>query len=272
MTALDRWRDELERWAIPAEIIAAAPESPYGFPTELFRTRGERARAASDPTPTTLRALERLPEGGRVLDVGCGGGATSLPLAGRAGVLVGVDAQEDMLHGFLSNARAAGVEAEAITGRWPDVADRVGSADVAVAGHVLYNVADLEPFARHLAAVAGGRVVFELTERHPLHWMNDLWLRFHGLGRPDGPAADDAFEALTEMGLDPSIEHWTASPTSGGFDRRDDAVALIRRRLCLPAERDAELTDALGPRLAKRDGRWSAGPIEQRLATIRLGR
>ena len=271
MTAIDRWREQLERWAIPPEIIAAAPESPYGFPTELFRTRGEAATTPADPTPTTLRALERLPDGGRVLDVGCGGGATSLPLVGRAGVLVGVDSQEDMLEGFLANARAAGVEAEAITGRWPDVADRVSSADVAVAGHVLYNVADLEPFARRLAAVAGGRVVFELTERHPLHWMNDLWLRFHGLARPDGPAADDAFEALTEMGLDPSIEHWTASPTSGGFDRKDDAVALIRRRLCLPVERDEELTDALGPRLAKREGRWSAGPIEQRLATIRLG-
>jgi SAM-dependent methyltransferase len=271
VTALARWREELERWAIPAEIIAAAPESPYGFPTALFRTRGERARLGSDPTPTTVRALERLPEGGRVLDVGCGGGATSLPLAGRAGVLVGVDAQEDMLEGFVSNARAAGVEAEGITGRWPDVAGRVGSADLAVAGHVLYNVADLEPFARRLADVAGGRVVFELTERHPLHWMNGLWLRFHGLERPDGPTADDAVEALTEMGLDPSIEHWTASPTPGVFDRKDDAVALIRRRLCLPTERDGELTDALGPRLVQRGGRWSAGPTEQRLATIRLG-
>jgi SAM-dependent methyltransferase len=272
VTALDRWREELERWAIPAEIIAAAPESPYGFPTELFRTRGERARVAPDPTPTTVRALERLPEGGRVLDVGCGGGATSVPLAGRAGVLVGVDAQEDMLEGFLSNARAAGVEAEAVAGRWPDVADRVGRADVAVAGHVLYNVADLGSFARNLAAVAGGHVVFELTERHPLHWMNDLWLRFHAVERPDGPSADDALEALTESRLDPSIEHWTAPPTPGSFDRKQDAIALIRRRLCLPSERDEELADALGPRLVEREGRWSAGPTDQRLATIWLGR
>jgi SAM-dependent methyltransferase len=272
VTAIDRWREHLERWAIPAEIIAAAPESPYGFPSELFRTRGERATRSADPTPTTVRALERLPDGGRVLDVGCGGGATSLPLAGRAGVLVGVDPEEDMLEGFLANARAAGVDAEAIPGRWPDVADRVGRVDVAVAGHVLYNVADLEPFARSLAAVAGGHVVFELTERHPLHWMNDLWLRFHGIERPDGPASEDALEALTELGLDPVIEHWPAPPRAGGFDRKADAVALIRRRLCLPSERDGELTDALRPLLVEREGLWSTGPPDQALATIRLGR
>jgi SAM-dependent methyltransferase len=266
--AIDRWREQLERWAIPPEILAAAPESPYGFPTELFRRRGADATGPEDPTPTTARALEGLSDGGRVLDVGCGGGATSLPLAGRAGVVVGVDAQEDMLEGFLTDARAAGVEAEAVHGRWPDVAGGVARVELALAGHVLYNVADLEPFARGLAAVARRRVVFELTQRHPLHWMNGLWLRFHGLERPDGPGAEDALEALAELGLDPQMERWNTPPRTGGSDRRTDAVALVRRRLCLSPDRDDELIDALGALLEEREGLWSVGPADQALATI----
>lgn len=268
MSAVERWREQLEGWAIPPEILTAAPESPYGFPAELFRARGERKAEHTDPTPTTLRALDRLPEGGRVLDVGCGGGATSLPLAGRAGAIVGVDAQEDMLDGFLANARALGVQAEAVHGGWPEVAGAVAPVDVAVAGHVLYNIGHLEPFVRGIAAVARHRVVFELTDRHPLHWMNDLWHTFHGIERPAGPAADDALEALGEIGLDPRLERWTTPPTGGGSVRPADALALVRRRLCLPASRDGDIAAALGARLAERQGRWSAGPPEQVLATI----
>ena len=116
VTAADRWRERLAEWAIPDEIVANAPESPWGFATECFRRRGEAA-PAPEPTPTTRRALEALPAGGTVLDVGVGGGATSLPLAGRAGSIVGVDQQPDMLEGFLANAATAGVEARAVTGR-----------------------------------------------------------------------------------------------------------------------------------------------------------
>jgi len=270
VSALDRWRTELEAWAIPPAILASAPESPYGFPAELFRSRGERTADADGPMPTTIRATEALPPGGIVLDVGCGGGATSLPLAGRAGRVIGVDAQHDMLEGFVRNARAAGVKVQAIEGRWPYVADRIGEVDVALAGHVLYNVADLEPFVRALATRARRRVVFELTRRHPLYWMNDLWLRFHDVTRPEGPTAESAVEALRELGLEPMIETWEPPLRFGGFERREDAVALIRRRLCLPPERDADLADALGDRLGDRGGLWSAGPGEQRLATIWL--
>src|SRR5919108_1642831 len=87
---LARWRAQLEAWAIPEEILAAAPESPWGFPVALFRARAGRAGAAS-PTPSNREATRWLPPGGSVLDVGAGGGAASLPLAGVAGRVVGGD-------------------------------------------------------------------------------------------------------------------------------------------------------------------------------------
>jgi hypothetical protein len=44
-------------------------------------------------------------------------------------------------------------------------------------------------------------VVVEITGRHPQAWMNDLWLRFHGIVRPEGPRAEDAVAALEELGV-----------------------------------------------------------------------
>ena len=44
--ALARWREQLEAWAIPTEILAAAPESPWAFPVGLFRSRARRAGSA----------------------------------------------------------------------------------------------------------------------------------------------------------------------------------------------------------------------------------
>ena len=67
-----------------------APESPWTFPVDLFASRADAAARQFEPTPSNLRALEALPEHGAVLDVGCGAGAASLPLAVRAGRLVGV--------------------------------------------------------------------------------------------------------------------------------------------------------------------------------------
>jgi SAM-dependent methyltransferase len=266
MSAADRWREELLAWAIPDEILSAAPESPYGFPAESFRRRAEHA-VERDPTPTTLRALEVLPDGGTVLDVGAGSGATSLPLGSRASRVVGVDGSEGMLASFAAGAAAEGVAFTAVHGAWPEVAPDVEPEDVVVCGHVFYNVQDLPPFVRALTEHARRRVVVELTGRHPWAWMNDLWMRFHRLDRPPGPTADDAEAVLRELGLDPERQD-RVDAGSGGFERREDAIALVRRRLCLPAARDAEIAEALGDRLVERDGLWSAGPATQQVTTM----
>jgi len=264
--ALERWREQLDGWAIPAEILAAAPESPWSYPVGLFRSRARRA-GSRPATPSNREAARFLPAGGTVLDVGAGAGAASLPLAASAGRLVAVDESADMVASFLAAAGQRGVPAEAVQGRWPEVADRVAPADVVVCHHVLYNVADLAPFARALTGHARRRVVAELTDRHPLAGLRPLWRRFHDLDRPTGPGADDAEAALAALGLEVDRLDWE-SPDRFGFDDFDELVAFTRRRLCLPAARDPEVAQALleeGTRQV--DGIWVSGQ-PRRVATL----
>jgi SAM-dependent methyltransferase len=267
VNASERWGAALASWAIPDEIMSRAPESPWTFPPELFRCRVERARIGH-LTPTTVRAAEALPHGGTVLDVGVGAGAASVRLSPQASRITGVDSSEAMTEEFRQAAAAAGVDAVPVLGRWPDVSDEVEHADVVVCAHVLYNVRDLEPFVHALDAHARRRVVIEITAKHPLAWMGDLWLRFHRLERPTEPTGDDVEDALRDLGFDVGREDVERPSGPGGFQRREDAVGLIRRRLCLTSDRDVEVAEALGSRLAQHEGLWSAGPDMQRLVTM----
>jgi SAM-dependent methyltransferase len=267
VNALQRWRRDIALWGVPEEILAKAPESPWGFPVDLFRVRSERA-ADAPRTVSTLRAREALAPGGTVLDVGVGGGAASLPLGDLAGLIVGVDTSPEMLATFRVAARARGIATKERVGAWPDVAPDTPAADVVVCHHVLYNGIDLEPFVPALDSHARRRVVIEMTAAHPLAWMADLWKRFHGLERPSRPTVDDALECLVELGLDAHRDDRLAEREGSGFERKEDAIALVRRRLCLTADRDAEIADAVGERLVEHDGLWSTGPAEERLVTL----
>lgn len=246
MTAAEQWTDALAAWAIPPRILRAAPESPWGYPVALFARRADATSV--ELTVSHRRALEALPEGGTVLDAGCGAGAASLPLARRAGRLVGVDPSPEMLAAFRVRGEAAGVAVTTLAGAWPAAAARAPIADVVVCHHVAYNVPDLSAFARGLTAHARVRVVMELTAEHPLTPLNDLWRRFHGLARPARPTADDAVAVLREAGLAPQRELWVASAFNP-YTRHDELIAWTRRRLCLPAARDPEIAAALAQRI-----------------------
>lgn len=249
------WSEALASWAVPEEILAAAPESPWALPPAVFAHAAERALADAAGGPSRRRALEALPEGGSVLDVGVGGGAASLPLAPPAAHLVGVDQSADMLGAFARAAERRGVDHTEVLGLWPAVADQVAAAHVVVCHHVVYNVADLAAFAAALTARARRRVVVELTAEHPQAAINWLWRDLHGIERPRRPVASDAVAVLSEMGLRVEVERHSTAARLWDDVPRPEVVAFIRRQLCVGPDRDPEIDALLDlePRTLARD-------------------
>lgn len=239
-----RWAAQLGQWAIPEAILRQAPESPWGFPAEIF-TAAAQAALTEPASPSRQRALEALGAAGTVLDVGSGAGAASLPLAPPATSIVAVDESETMLDAFPALAGKRSVAHSVVRGRWPEVAADVDRADVVVCHHVVYNVADLVPFLEELDRHARRRVVVELTEVHPQADLTPLWRELHGIERPQRPHAGDMIELLTAMGIPVQVERFHRLSPWATVDRAA-RVAFARKRLCLDADRDPDVDRLLG--------------------------
>ncbi len=239
---LARWREDLAEWAIPAEILAAAPGSPWVLPRTLFERRAYRQLTAPDGESYRV-AWDALAVPGEVLDVGAGAGAAGLALAGRTRQLTAVDADPAMLVALGELARTAGVPVRRVPGRWPDLAATVAPADVVVCHHVLYNVPDLGPFLAELTGHARRLVVVEIPQQHPMTPLNPLWLALHKVVRPQRPSADDVVAILRAMGHDPAVRRWSRADDDP--DSPAELLATTAARLCLPEHRIWELADLL---------------------------
>lgn len=237
-----RWAAMLDGWAIPADLVAAAPEPPYFFDPQVFIGAADEAVARAADTVSDALARAALRAGGAVLDVGAGAGAASLRL--RPAQIVGVDPSAELLAALAERAAARGIRTTLLQGMWPDVASQAPTTDLVLCHHVLYNVANLAGFARALSDHAARRVVVELTAVHPMAWMTPYWEALHGLAQPDGPTAADAVEVLSGLGLDVRQQRWERDLQMIG-ETGDDAGRQIARRLCLPAERLPELRAVL---------------------------
>lgn len=248
MSAAQRWAESLSAWQIPAAILAAAPESPWIHPPELFTVTGH-----VPDSPSHERAREVAPAS--VLDVGCGGGRATVALIPPVTKAIGVDQQPLMLDRFAAAVAAAGASPETILGEWLQVAPRAPRADVVVCHHVAYNVAELVPFAKALTEHAKRRVVLELPLHHPLTNLSAAWRHFWDLERPTSPTAQDALAVLNEAGLAARLQLWQDDSFAGRAQLTPEERARFTRiRLCLPPEREPELLTFLersGPEPAR---------------------
>jgi SAM-dependent methyltransferase len=240
---LDKWRANLEAWAIPGHITAGVTDSPWVLPKQVFARRADRlSRAAAGASYE--REREALEPAGTVLDVGSGAGAACLPLAPLATMVTAVDTDQDMLGLLAERAAQAGLDLLTVRGSWPDVAGQVAPADVVTCHHVVYNVPMLLPFLTALTSHARRRVVVELTSVHPLTSLNPLWQHFHGLQRPTGPTATDLLAILAEAGATAGHTEWSR-PAEADYAGFAELVDVTRRRLCLPADRASEVEAVL---------------------------
>ena len=230
-----RWRRLLAQWAIPEPILAAAPDDPFGIPVELFHPRFQVCAPVS-----TSAARQALKPGGSVLDIGCAGGAASLPLVPPAGSITGVDANPAMVKLFIRVCQERSITGLPVAGRWPDIASQVKPHDVVVSHHVAYNVSVIEDFLLTLNSRARCRVVLEVTPVHPQATLNGLWHRLHGIERPQTPTADDLLVVLRELGLAPHVEP-TRRPPPPTPQPRELLVSFTRRRLCFDYTADPEI-------------------------------
>ena len=237
----------------PPHILARAPQSPWIHPWPC-----SPPPAQEPDTPSHRAAREALPDGGTVLDVGCGGGRAAFALTPPAALVVGVDHQQAMLDSFAQAAAAAASTHVEVLGDWPDVAPGTPArtSSCAITSPTTSRRWAVRPGA-HREGAAPRRP--RAAGPAPAGPEAPLWRRFWGLERPVGPTAEDAARCSGRPGSTSGSRSGTTRHRRGRRPGRRGTGALARVRLCLPAERDPEVAAALaelGP----------AGP--RRLATI----
>jgi len=234
----DRWRAALAQWAIPSSILDQAPEDPWIHPPALFQI----PNPITD-SPSHQRAREAMPDGGTVLDIGCGGGISAFAITPPATHVIGVDHQPEMLQMFAANALERGVTSELFEGFWPDLEHKVPIADVATAHHVVYNVSKIEDFLIAMNSHASRRVVLELPQRHPLANASALWKHFWNLDRPVDPTPHDLMTVIEDIGYAPHLEMWIGSMRQES--NLEQMAHYSRIRLCLPESKENEVLEFL---------------------------
>ncbi len=267
--------DFIERWRRIVEERRQQTDEAYAHlgrtTRDYWARRAGRFAAFSreiGADPFLDKVLGHVDARSTVLDVGAGTGRHSVPLARAVKRVIAVEPSPSMASHLREWAQDEGLgNIDIIEGTWPEV--DVPACDVVVCSHVLYPLAEIEPFLRKLDDAARGYCFLLLHDDQMALETLGLWQRFHGEPRARQPTFRDALPVLWQMGLRPNLE-MNAMPQGWSWESMDEAAQAFREHLAIPEddETEARLRDMLAEALVEREGRLCLPKTTYRSAIV----
>jgi SAM-dependent methyltransferase len=243
MSAIAHWKHRVEAHhaqSIRAQDEAQMSEDFWAPFASFFRVDPRRI-----DDPVLDRLAREIKRSSTLLDVGGGAGRFALPLALRCRHVTVVEPSGSMLQGLREGMQEAGIKnITSVQATWEEAT--VEPADVALCAHVVYGVADIEPFIRKLEAHARQKVLLLAFMDSPIARFSPFWKPVHGEERVDLPGLPELVNVLWEMDICPDVEMLeSASPRA--FESRESALEQLRARLYVKpdTERDRRLQSAM---------------------------
>lgn len=250
-------RDELARFAAQAD----AWWDPTGAFRQLHKLNPTRLRYIRDRLAAHFDRDVSRPKpfaGLRVLDLGCGGGLASEPMARLGADVVGIDAAAENIEAAARHAAAVGLEIDYRCGTAEQLAAAGNRYDVVLALEIIEHVTDMPAFIASTADLLGdgGAIVLASLNRTPksfllaivgaeylLGWVPRGTHRWDRFVRPSELAralrrAGLALGDVTGVAYDPFGDGWKIGRDTAvnymAFATRAGAAA--QSRLCVPSQ------------------------------------
>jgi hypothetical protein len=243
MSATEQWRERIEAHNAQTMRARAGRDVPDLW-AGLAGGFQDDPRRTGDPIIDLVAGW--LTPQSTLIDVGGGAGRHALPFALRCKHVTVVEPSPAMQSALAESAKSAGIENYSVVASgWEDA--EVEPADVVFCAHVVYALADIEPFVRKLQAKSRDAVAIVLAMQAPLTRMSAFWKAAYQEDRIDLPGLPELVPVLWEMGLEPNI---TMGPTTAGrmaVPNVDTAIAFARHFLYIEpgSEADKRLLAAL---------------------------
>jgi SAM-dependent methyltransferase len=228
---------------------------PSDFYAPLAQRFAQDPGRTDDPTLEVLRSL--VTPGETWLDIGAGGGRYALPLARRGARVMAVDPSPAMLAVLRDGMERHAIrDIEMMEGRWPDVADGIPSAEVALMAHVGYDIEAIEPFLL-AAEQRASRCVAVMAEGAMTTAASLLWEPVHGELRVPLPALPELISLLLARDHLPTVALVERVPPA--TETLDELLESTRRQLWVRpgSARDARLSELVRKLASERETGWA---------------